>query len=235
MSTILKALKQAEKDNPDQGGGNHPSFNVRTTLSSRIQQQKQSSFLNLARVKILAIVFIVMTISFYPLFFRNNHTPPERPYNERPQKPDTHPEGIKNSKQAASGLTTRPFNLPESSNRTVLKPEPVNQVPAAESISINAEDKIILPSDSNPEDRISEDRIIDRMPSEQKLPFLENESLRIQAISWSEDPAHRIAVINNTVLQEGNSVQGYRLVIIEKDSVILQYSGKDYRLEFKYQ
>jgi hypothetical protein len=63
---------------------------------------------------------------------------------------------------------------------------------------------------------------------------LENNSLKVQAISWDQSQASRIAVIDNSVLREGDFVQGYRLVRIEKDSVILHYSESDYRLGFRY-
>jgi type II secretory pathway component PulC len=58
--------------------------------------------------------------------------------------------------------------------------------------------------------------------------------LRVQAIFWAHEPESSIAGIDNRALREGDSVQGYWLVSIEQGSVILQYSGKEYRLEFKY-
>ena len=71
--------------------------------------------------------------------------------------------------------------------------------------------------------------------TKQKILPLKNHSLKIQAIAWAEEPASRIAVIDNRVLTEGDSVQGYRLVTIEKNSVILHYSDNDYRLKFNHQ
>ncbi len=256
MSTILKALKQAEKDSSDQGDENRPSFNVRTTLSSRIQQQKRSSFFRPVRVEVLVVLSIVMAIFFYFLFFINKNIEPQTP-------------GIGNQSQV---LDTQP-DIVKDPNKTVFKAEPVRQVNDSEALSNKPKGKITSPSNTShlnktkasvpskpadesetiPDDNApliveepaishletqnpirDEKRLLNKDTSEQELPPLKNDSLRVQAISWSDEPANRITVINNRVLQEGDSIQGYRLVIIEKDSVILHYSGSDYRLEFKY-
>lgn len=68
----------------------------------------------------------------------------------------------------------------------------------------------------------------------QEIQRLEDTPFRIQAISWSEDANRRIAVIDDRVLSEGDRVQKYRLITIEKDSVILRHKGKNYRLLFTY-
>jgi len=56
--------------------------------------------------------------------------------------------------------------------------------------------------------------------------------LKLQAIAWSQDPAGRLAVINNRILREGESVDGYDLTQIRKDDVVLNEGGKSWRLEF---
>lgn len=239
MSTILKALKQAEKQSPDQGDENQPSFTVHTTLRSRIQQQKKSSFFKSVRVEILVVLFIVMATFSYFLFSINKNIQPQTPYtgNQSPvldTQPDIVPDIVKGQKQTVSKSITKPSSLQEASieilpesaaesfdlsnppNKTVLKPEPARQVPATKNPT--RDEKGLLHKDT----------------SKPELPSLKNDSLRVQAISWADEPASRVTVINNRILQEGDSFQGYRLVIIEKDSVILHYSGSDYRLEFKH-
>jgi len=79
-----------------------------------------------------------------------------------------------------------------------------------------------------------EKEVITVKPSKQTLLPLENNSLKVQAISWEQSQSNRIAVIDNSVLREGDFVQSYRLVRNEKDSVILNYSGSEYRLGFRY-
>ena len=64
---------------------------------------------------------------------------------------------------------------------------------------------------------------------------LKDEILSIQAISWAKNPSDRIAVINNKIIGEGESVQGYRIVEIGQDEVILRLADQKFRLIFKYQ
>ncbi|MDA3791994.1 MAG: general secretion pathway protein GspB [Desulfobacula sp.] len=266
MSTILKALKQAEKDSPDQGDDNRPSFNVQTTLSSRMRQQERSSFSSLGRVVILMALAlaIVMVIFSYSLFFNNKKIHPQMPQAKQSQVLETQPGIVKDQKPTFAEPVIKISDLPELANKTILKPEPVNKVPVGESFSNQDKDKDkdkesipskppntpkTIPNDNTP--LIAEESILSRSagedlikdekellnedtPKQETLLPLENDSLRVQAISWAKEPASRVAVIDNRVLKEGDSVQGYRLVIIKKDSVILHYSGIDYRLGFQY-
>jgi type II secretory pathway component PulC len=40
--------------------------------------------------------------------------------------------------------------------------------------------------------------------------------------------------MNNAILKQGESIQGYHLVHIKKDTVILGHSGQEYELAFDY-
>lgn len=66
------------------------------------------------------------------------------------------------------------------------------------------------------------------------IQTLESDTLKLQAISWSQTPCERIAVINNRVLGEKERIQGYRILKINEDEIILQGSdGQKFRLAFK--
>nr|WP_319394853.1 general secretion pathway protein GspB [uncultured Desulfobacter sp.] len=67
-----------------------------------------------------------------------------------------------------------------------------------------------------------------------EIPLLKDISLKIQAISWDQDPTNRITVINSSILNEGDAVQGFQVIRIEKDGVLLNGNGKNYRLKFRY-
>ena len=56
--------------------------------------------------------------------------------------------------------------------------------------------------------------------------------LTLQAISWSPDPKKRIAVINNGIIKEGWPVERGRVLSIQKDDVIIESDGKEWRLSF---
>ena len=58
--------------------------------------------------------------------------------------------------------------------------------------------------------------------------------LKLQAISWSEDPQKRIAVINNTIVREGTMVGEYVVIQIEKDEVFLKEGEETWQLIFQH-
>lgn len=63
---------------------------------------------------------------------------------------------------------------------------------------------------------------------------LEPENLKLQAISWSKTPSARVAVINDRVLGEKDTIEGYEIVAINKNEIILSDgSAEKFRLAFK--
>ena len=65
--------------------------------------------------------------------------------------------------------------------------------------------------------------------------FLLHESiLKLQAISWSEDPQKRIAVINDNIVREGTMVGEYVVIQIEKNEVFLKEGGQTWQLIFQH-
>jgi hypothetical protein len=56
--------------------------------------------------------------------------------------------------------------------------------------------------------------------------------LKLQAISWSQNPANRIAVINGNILREGAELEGYSISRIAKDEVVVRKGGEEWKLVF---
>ncbi|WP_054030770.1 general secretion pathway protein GspB [Desulfatitalea tepidiphila] len=56
--------------------------------------------------------------------------------------------------------------------------------------------------------------------------------LEVQAIAWAEEPSERMAVINNHIVREGGSVEGFFIVRIGKDTVILRENGRLLKILF---
>lgn len=65
------------------------------------------------------------------------------------------------------------------------------------------------------------------------IPGLHDPAMKLQAITWSTKPQNRIAVINNRIMRQGDSVSGYRLVTINQDDVILSAAGERWKLPFR--
>jgi type II secretion system (T2SS) protein B len=65
-----------------------------------------------------------------------------------------------------------------------------------------------------------------------QMDRLEGVGLRIQAISWGDVPQERLVVINNQVLHEGESIEGYQISQINPDDIVLRRGGNAYQLDF---
>jgi hypothetical protein len=61
---------------------------------------------------------------------------------------------------------------------------------------------------------------------------LDDSKLKLQAIAWSDDASQRIAVINNHVVREGESVEGFSVNQIRQDDIIINDGTESWRLEF---
>jgi hypothetical protein len=55
----------------------------------------------------------------------------------------------------------------------------------------------------------------------------------LQAISWSEQPDRRIAVISGRILKENEKVEDYTVIEISRNDVIFQRQGQRWRLGFR--
>jgi len=64
---------------------------------------------------------------------------------------------------------------------------------------------------------------------------IDDSKLKLQALAWSDDAARRMAVINGSIVHEGESVDGYQVVNIREEDVIVNEGGKSWRLEFGLQ
>lgn len=61
---------------------------------------------------------------------------------------------------------------------------------------------------------------------------IEDSKLKLQALAWSDEVTKRMAVINGRIVREGESVDGYRVIEIHEEEVVVNQDGKSWRLEF---
>jgi len=66
-----------------------------------------------------------------------------------------------------------------------------------------------------------------------EIPKLNDPEMKLQAVTWSNAPQKRLAVINNRILREGEMVSGYLISIINQDDVILSRDGTKWKLVFR--
>lgn len=65
------------------------------------------------------------------------------------------------------------------------------------------------------------------------LSAISDAELMLQAIAWSDDTARRMAVINNHIVREGETVDGYSVIKIREDDVIVNDGSTSWRLQFR--
>ena len=100
-----------------------------------------------------------------------------------------------------------------------------------ESLSIESEDTLFKES-AKQEDPIE---IFEDDPEELRyaqVDILENGNLELQAISWSKTPSERIAVINNEIMHQGQSLKGYKIIYIGPDDIVVEKGGKQGKIIF---
>lgn len=72
-------------------------------------------------------------------------------------------------------------------------------------------------------------------PAKAAYDRVEDSKLKLQALAWSTDDTRRMAVINGRIVREGESVDGYQVVQIREEDVVVNDGGKSWRLEFGIQ
>jgi len=90
-------------------------------------------------------------------------------------------------------------------------------------------------SKTKPDNRLPETP--DSLLSPTQDPYTDSElldrgTLRLQAISWSDNPGVRITVINDRILHEGQNIDGYIVVQIRPKEVIVGKGGKHWKLAY---
>ena len=70
------------------------------------------------------------------------------------------------------------------------------------------------------------------VPAARSYPRLDNAQLKLQAIAWSNVAAERIAVINDRIVREGESVEGYSVNQIRQEDVVVNDGARSWQLEF---
>ncbi len=126
-------------------------------------------------------------------------------------------------KYSAPVLSRQPFDIETLPAPVAKETAPVNSGPAKR-ISEKSFPEKTAPAKA---DRAS--------PAENVyIQTLERENLKLQAISWSKTPSARVTVINDRVLGEKDTIEGYEIVTINENEIILSDgSAEKFRLAFK--
>lgn len=118
---------------------------------------------------------------------------------------------------AKTDLTAPTYIPPDPEGRTLRgrPPEPLPEEPPA------------LPARPAPDAPPSPQE--DLYASAEVLP---KDTLQLQAISWSDIPGDRITIITGQILREGQAIEGYSVIEIRPDDVIVEKAGERWKLVY---
>ena len=227
MSSILKALRKLEDEYPRRTGGD--SSLPQTPGVKKTLRRWEINSGRFAPVLWGALAFVVLAAAGWFLFYMRSpqESPapsaqlanvPQRPVETQKQQTGSVSEPVK-AAQSAKG------RIPADSRRrrtaqTAVKARPFPAV-GTRTPKIEKQRQPSPPLPVNPVDR----------SKGAGLPLLQS-GLELQAVSWTPDPANRIAVINGSILREGGSIEGYSVVRIEEDEVVVRKGLSQWKLVF---
>ena len=75
----------------------------------------------------------------------------------------------------------------------------------------------------------------DVLPGVISAKIMPKSGIKLHAISWSPDIKTRIAVINGSIVREGDRISRYLVHKINKDDILLSEDGELWKLDFRGQ
>lgn len=244
MSSILKALKKIETTGvSEEPSGQQPPSGRRAMF---LPQLGAKWYTRRAVLWLLAAVVLAAGAAAY--YGGSNGSPPPQtaavarevrsplppgqaapPTAPRPAKPIPAPaprptESVDGSPAAeAQAKAASPVQAPPPSSR--VRPREGGGAAASETRPQPAQ------RSTPAQDRAPAARPAPGRSPEDSLSRLDESKLKVMAIAWADDPARRLAVVNGHIVKEGESVEGYNVMQIRKDDIIVNDGGRSWRVE----
>ena len=228
MSTILKALKKLEHDLPDEGD-RHPGTQKSTTRQTIGRRAKRfvrfyKSFWIFVGLITLAAAAWVIHISLFSDSRKSVFT-------------SVSDQSDKINKKTASA---RQLEDQKKISAPVEELRPDGPIQVGRSQKKSSKKKVSRKAATTPKKTSSlkstqpslPPKILGSKPVSVKP--LEDSKLKLQAISWSENPDNRIAVINGSIMREGELIEGYRIIQIGPDDVVVRAGQNERKLVFGF-
>ncbi len=249
MSTILKALKRVDQSTPppDDMQSGPSMIDTQKAVRGRLFR------IWLQRKAIVALIVVVVVIAagwlIYsqkdrliskigspsqfkksPVFQAKIEPPPRQPERTKPQQaaplkrqqaPDSAESGRDRVGAERPSATSSRSPETKSSAKSGITSSP--KVKARDSGQRETRPPAVKPA------KKSKSRAA---PAARSYPRLDNAKLKLQAIAWSNVAAERIAVINDRIVREGESVEGYSINQIRQEDVVVNDGARSWQLEF---
>jgi hypothetical protein len=254
LSSILDSLKKLENELTEQSNGQFRP-EKRPAPKAISQRLKNTRFFNNRSFIIFAVIISAAGTWFIlngkpgenaPTWVAPTQTKPEksvglakeqaalpdRPQNKISANADAkQSESLTKTAKAAS-LSARPprKQAPVSVAQPEIKPaKSLSRPEPKASLPDLPQKKTATPKNITPGAQNTKARRVAAIPVKQD----DESRLRIQAIAWSSDPQERIAVINDRILREGESMEGVLVTHIGKDEVVFRKGSEQWRQLFR--
>jgi hypothetical protein len=228
VSSILKALKKLEDENPPKGrsmvwtSGPAPGRAIR-----RWDITSGWSAVLLWGLLAVAVLISVGGIFLYLLSPSNRSAVPAASVRQPVAKPIL--ETLPPETVAKLPQPQPPVSTPKEASPPTAAPV-AKAAPMPKAVPPPAVKKV----PSAPRKEKSPVRAVDAEPDRAAtadLPVLTTD-LKLQAISWASAPGDRLAVINGNIMREGASLEGYSIVQIDRDEVVVRKGSEQWKLVF---
>jgi hypothetical protein len=233
VSSILKALKKIETSEPAEEPGGH-----RTPFGPQAMLTPPSGPRWYARRGVLwALAAVLLAAAAYfgwPAIDRSPQTTgaarevrlplppgPAAPPTAAALPPAPSVEGAPAGE--AQAKASPPVQLPPPTSR--IRPRDLGGAATPETRSPSA------PRSAPAQERAPSARPAPGRTPEDNLSRLEDSKLKVMAIAWAHDAARRLAIVNGHIVKEGESVEGFNVIQIRKDDIIVNDGGRSWRVE----
>jgi len=227
LSSILKALRKLEDEYPRRTGGN-TSWPQTPGVKKTLRRWEINSG-RFAPVLWAALTVVVLSAAGWFLVYMRSSDEPPAPSAQLPSAP-LPSEALQKQPIALAGdsktAVRRPpdKSLAGSRRRRVPGDEPkARAVPAAAARTPKSQ-KQRQPAPPLPGNQAE-------LQTGAQWPVLQT-GLELQAVSWSPVAENRLAVINGSILREGGFIEGYSVVRIEENEVLMRKGLSQWRLVF---
>lgn len=226
MSSILKALKKLEDENPPKGRSVvWPSGSVPRRAIRRWDITSGWSAVLLWGLLAVVVLISVGGIFLYLLSPSDRNAVPTASVGRPVAKPiiESPPETVAKLPQSPPVPTPKEASPPTAPPVGKAAPMPKAVPPPA-----------VKKVPSAPRKEKSPVRAVEAEPDRAAtadLPVLTTD-LKLQAISWASAPGDRLAVINGNIMREGASLEGYTIVQIDRDEVVVRKGSEQWKLVF---
>ena len=217
MSSILKALKKIEGRKVDKS---LPTWSFgsgsRGSVDRHIHRSRQ-------RQKILVLLIILCGAALATKLYMGF-------------RPNSHNTVLQNTASPTSAPAREPAEEKRSGAKITVENKP-RSTPAAEPAPSEASSETTPSQITGHSPVASPTAFTTPEPLETVIeeffgtPPTSSADLSLMALAWSTDPESRFAVINGTIVQEGDNIEGTTIVRIEEEYIVMRTQGVTWKLK----